>query len=347
MPGGEHSVRKRAYWRVLTIAFLLIRGASSGAVAQDTATPQAVALTPYEPRNDLSTLSGVIAVDGSSTVYPITDEAAVQFMDLADDVEIEVAFSGTGGGFEKFCRGETDVQDASRPINPDEIAACAQAGVNYYLFEVGYDGISIVVNPANDFVSCLTTAQLKHLWQHEEPASTWRDLDPSWPDDAIELYGPGPDSGTYDYFVETIIGVTDGSDLSRTDYFPSENDLDLVAGVEAQEDGLGFFGYAYYEQDRDKLKLVSVDGGNGCVAPSPQTIADGTYSPLSRLLYVYVKADSLQRPEVQEFVRFYVANARQLTIDVGYVAAPDQDYVDNQTKIEGALNGTVPPDGPS
>jgi phosphate transport system substrate-binding protein len=336
-------MRDRSLWPALIAALILSCG---GAAAQGAATPSSSTPLPYEPRTDLSSLAGAISVDGSSTVYPITDEAALRFMDLADDVRITVAFSGTGGGFAKFCNGETDIQDASRPIQADEQAACAAAGVQYYAFEVAYDGISVVVNPKNDFVTCLTVDQLKYLWRNEDPAKTWRDLDPTWPDDRIELYGPGPASGTYDYFVEAIIGVTDGTDMSRTDYFPSENDLDLVAGVESLEDALGFFGYAYYVHDKVKLKLVAVDAGAGCISPSPATIADGTYRPLSRPLFVYVKAATLQRPEVQEFVRFYLANAPQLAVDVGYVAAPASAYAEDQAKIEGAIAGTTPPGGP-
>ncbi len=330
-----------ARWRVLFAMFFLPVGSMLGVGAQES-TPAPVIL-PYEPRLDLSTLGGTITADGSSTVYPITDEAAIQFMDFAGGVEIAVDFSGTGGGFTLFCNGETDVQNASRPIEADEMAACAVAGIGYYVFEVAYDGISVVVNPENDFASCLTIAQLKALWQPDDHADTWQDLDPAWPDDTIELYGPGPRSGTFDYFTAAVVGA---ENASRTDYYPSENDLDLVLGVADHRDGLGYFGFAYYEENQDDLKLLAVDGGNGCVQPSPATIADGTYQPLSRPLYVYVKVESFARPEVQEFVRFYLANAQQIAVDVGYVAAPATVYVEDQTKIEGALAGTTPPDGP-
>jgi phosphate transport system substrate-binding protein len=332
----------RAQWRVLFAMLFLPVWGVLGADAQES-TPAAPVILPYEPRVDLSSLEGKIVVDGSSTVYPITDEAAIQFMDFAGDVEIEVAFSGTGGGFTLFCNGETDVQNASRPIEADEMAACAASGIGYYVFEVAYDGISIVVNPENDFVTCLTVAQLKLLWQPDGHANTWQDLDPTWPDREIELYGPGPRSGTFDYFTAAVVGA---ENASRTDYYPSENDLDLVLGVADHPDGLGYFGFAYYEENHDDLKLVAVDNGDGCIQPSPVTIADGTYAPLSRPLYVYVKVESLARPEIQEFVRFYLANAQQIAVEVGYVAAPAAIYVEDQAKIEGAIAGMTPPDGP-
>jgi phosphate transport system substrate-binding protein len=311
----------------LTISF-------SGAIAQD-ATP-----VPYTPSGDASNLSGTIVADGSSTVGPITEAVAEEFASVAPDVQLEVSISGTGGGFERFCNGETDIQDASRAIEDDEVANCAANGVEYYEFEVAYDGIAIVVNPENDFVTCLTVDQLKMMWQPENPATNWNQIDPSFPDQPISLYGPGTASGTYDYFTAQIVGE-EGS--STTDYNPSEDDNQLVEGVAGDENALGYFGLAYYEQNQDRLKLVGVDSGNGCVEPSADTVRDLSYAPLSRPLYVYVKAESLQRPEVQEFVKFYLASARDLVADVGYVASPDDVYVADQAELQGAIDGTATP----
>lgn len=321
----------------LVVALILGLWSVVGARAQD-ATP-----IPYTPPANAGDLSGKIIADGSSTVGPITEAVTEEFNAVAPNVEVEVNISGTGGGFKRFCAGETDIQDASRPIKPEEEEACRQAGVNYYVFEVAYDGLSIVVNPANDFVECLTVDQLKRLWEANSTVDSWNDLNPEWPDKPISLYGPGTDSGTYDYFVEAIIG---GDGSTRTDYTPSEDDNVLVEGVAGDENALGFFGFAYYEQNHDRLKLVAVDGGNGCVLPSKETVRDLSYKPLSRPLFVYVKAESLTRPEVQEFMRFYLANAMELVDDVGYVDSPVEVYVRDQQKLEAAIAGTAQPDGP-
>lgn len=315
---------------ILTVGSLVWGGAAS-AWAQDGA-----------PDADLESLSGTIEVDGSSTVGPITELVAERFRAQATGVKIRVNISGTGGGFDRFCAGETDLQDASRPIAADEAAACAAAGVGYFGFEVALDGITVVVNPANDFVSCLTVEQLRRLWMPDSPVTTWRDLDPAWPEREIALSGPGPASGTFDYFTEVIVG---DEDASREDYSYSEDDTVLVEEVAAAEDGLGYFGFAYYEQNQDRLKAVAVDAGAGCVAPSPATINDGSYRPLARPIYIYVSQESLARAEVREFVRFYLAAAREVVSEVGYVSSPDAVYAAAQAKLEGAIGGTVPLDG--
>ncbi len=321
----------------LVVALILGLWTALSAHAQE-ATP-----LPYTPPANAGDLSGKIIADGSSTVGPITEAVTEEFNAIAPNVQVEVNISGTGGGFKRFCAGETDIQDASRPIKPEEEEACRQAGVSYYVFEVAYDGLSIVVNPANDFVECLTVDQLKRLWEANSTVDSWNDLNPEWPDKPVSLYGPGTDSGTYDYFVEAIIG---GDGSTRTDYTPSEDDNVLVEGVAGDENALGFFGFAYYEQNQDRLKLVAVDGGNGCVLPSKETVRDLSYTPLSRPLYVYVRAESLARPEVQEFMRFYLANAMALVDEVGYVDSPVEVYVRDQQKLEAAIAGTVQPDGP-
>jgi phosphate transport system substrate-binding protein len=323
---------------MLTIALVATLAVSSiGALAQD-ATP-----APYTPATDLGSLSGSISADGSSTVGPITQAVAEEFAKEASGVQIKVDISGTGGGFKRFCNDETDVQDASRPITDEEIAACADKGVNYFEFEVAYDGVTVVVNAANDFVECLTVDQLKQLWVNGSTVKTWKDLNPDWPDDEVALYGPGTDSGTFDYFTEVINGEQDNS---REDYTPSEDDNVLVEGVAGDENALGYFGFAYYENNTDKLKAVQVDNGNGCVAPSKDTIRDGSYAPLSRPLFIYIKAQSLTRPEVQEFLRFYIANAPALVDDVGFIDAPGDIYIQGQQKAEAAIAGTIQPDGP-
>jgi phosphate transport system substrate-binding protein len=290
---------------------------------------------------DLRSLAGQIVSDGSSTVGPLTQAVAEEFNAQASNVQISVDISGTGGGFERFCAGETDVQNASRAIEEDEIAACAENGVDWYEFEVAYDGLTVVTNKENTWVTCLTTDQLKQLWQKENPANTWAVLNPEYPADTINLYGPGTDSGTFDFFVETILG----EDEIREDFTPSEDDNVLVEGVAGDVNALGYFGLAYYEANTDTLNAVAIDNGDGnCVTPSPETVQDGTYAPLSRPLYVYVKADSLKRPEVQEFVRFYLNQAPALAPEVGYVASPEETYTKDKARFEADVSGEGTPD---
>src|SRR4051812_18866555 len=250
--GNEQWLRRLGFTLLLT-ALLLAPGKT---VAQK-ATPVA---SPYVPQTDLSQLSGRIIADGSSTVWPIMVAVEEQFSELATNVVAEVEFSGTTRGFRRFCAGDSDLQDASRPITPDEETTCATNGVKYDVFPLGFDGITITVNPQNTWVPCLTVDQLRALWQPDSTIHTWKDLDPSWPDATIEFYAPGLDSGTFDYFTEAI---NDEVDAGRTDYIPSENDLDLVEGVASQKDALGYFGFAYYEQNADRLRSVAVDAGKG------------------------------------------------------------------------------------
>lgn len=307
----------------LTIGFA---GALSPAAAQET---------------DLSTLTGQIVSDGSSTVGPMTQAVAEEFAALAPQVQTSVDISGTGGGFARFCQGETDIQNASRPIDDEEIATCAENGVEWYEFEVAIDGITVVTNPANDWVECLTTDQLNMLWRMEDNATTWADLNPDWPAETINLYGPGTDSGTFDYFVEVILD----EDAIREDFTPSEDDNVLVEGVSGDANGLGYFGVAYYQENQDILNAVAIDSGDGnCVEPTPEAIGDGTYTPLSRPLFVYANAASFERPEVQEFLRFYLAEAGVLAADVGYVASPEEVYAADIESLESALSGSGTPD---
>lgn len=290
---------------------------------------------------DLSALTGSIASDGSSTVGPLTQAVAEEFIGSAPEVQISVDISGTGGGFERFCAGETDVQNASRAIDAEEVANCAENGVDWYEFEVAYDGLTVVTNPENTWATCLTVDQLKQLWQKENPATTWADLNPEWPADTINLYGPGTDSGTFDFFVETILGEDD----IREDFNPSEDDNVLVSGVAGDANALGYFGLAYYEANQDTLTAVAIDNNTGeCVTPSPETVQDGSYAPLSRPLYVYVAAPALERPEVQEFVRFYLQNAAVLAPEVGYVASPEDVYTADMEAFEADVAGEGTPD---
>ena len=299
------------------------------------------ALPGLAQETDVSALSGEVVSDGSSTVGPLTQAVAEEFNGQAPDVQISVDISGTGGGFERFCAGGTDVQNASRAIAADEIATCAENGVDWYEFEVAYDGLTVVTNPENTWLTCITTDQLTRLWQKESPATTWADLNPEYPADTINLYGPGTDSGTFDFFVETILGEDD----IREDFTPSEDDNVLVEGVAGDVNALGYFGLAYYEANQDVLNAVAIDNGDGnCVMPSPETVQDGTYAPLSRPLFVYVRADSLERPEVQEFVRFYLNEAPALAADVGYVASPDETYAEDLASYEAAISGDGTPD---
>lgn len=329
---------------IALVALIAGAGPMGRALAQE-APPDAQPSTvqPYVPPDGLGNVGGTIEIDGSSTVFPITDEARIRFEDLAGDLEIHGDFSGTGAGLARFCDGDIDIANASRPIEADEIAACAENNIRYYRFDVAFDGVTVAVNAANGFVTCLTLDQLRQLWRPDDPAETWQDLDPAWPDDQIDLYAPGVDSGTFDYFTAAVMGE---EDLSRDDYFPSEDDNILVTGVADDEDALGYFGYAYYADNQDRLRAVAVDAGSGCVLPSPQTIADGTYAPLSRPLFFYVRSESLGRQGVVEFVRYYLASAREIVPEVHYVPLPDAVYAAQQAKLEGALTGAIAPDGP-
>lgn len=279
-------------------------------------------------------LSGKIQADGSSTVFPIAEAMAEEFRAVQPGVQVTVGTSGTGGGFEKFCNDEIEIANASRPIKEEEAAKCKEKDIEYVELQVAYDGLSVMVNPNNDFVKCLTTDQLKAIWGPGSKVKTWKDVDSKWPAEVIKLYGPGTDSGTFDYFTKEINGE---EGASRSDYTASEDDNVLVQGVAGDDGSLGYFGYAYYSENRDKLKLVEVDGGKGCVAPSKETILDGTYAPLSRPIFIYVKKSALEREEVAEFAKFYIEQAKELVPTVGYIAAQDEVYEAEQEELKGAL----------
>jgi phosphate transport system substrate-binding protein len=283
-------------------------------------------------------LSGKITIDGSSTVQPFAEAAAELFKQDNPDVDITVGAAGTSGGFEKFCAGETDISDASRPIEPEEVDACKKGGVSYFDFQVANDGISVVTNPSLE-ISCLSVDQLKQLWSNSDVTNYSQlgndaDTGDPLPDADVSLYGPGTDSGTFDYFTDVINGE---EDLSRKDYQPSEDDNVLVQGVSGDSDGLGYFGFSYYEQNQDTLNLVSVDDGKGCVAPSSETIQDGSYSPLSRPLFMYPGTDAAQRPEVAAFVQFVADNYDEIATSALVVPMDSSQGSKAQADVQKAL----------
>ena len=274
---------------------------------------------------------GMIEIDGSSTVYPITVAVAEEFRKIHQDVQIPVGISGTGGGMKRFTKGEISIADASRPIKEKEAAAAEENDIEFIELEVAYDGLSVMVNPSNDWVDCLTIQELNKIWAPDSKIRNWSEIRDDFPDQALRLYGPGTDSGTFDYFTYTINGE---EGASRADYTPSEDDNVLVQGISGDKGALGYFGYAYYIPNQDKLKLVSVDGGTGCVSPTTTTINDGTYSPLSRPLLIYVNKTHLTKQIVKEFVTYYLTNAAKYSEEVGYVPLPDSSYDEELKKIQ-------------
>ena len=265
-------------------------------------------------------LTGTVDGDGSSTVFPVTEAVAEEFNRENSGVDITVGVSGTGGGFEKFCAGETDFSDASRPIKDSEAEACAAAGVEYVELTVAVDGLAVVVNPENDWADCLTTEELEAVWKPGSTVANWSQVRDGFPDQPLKLFGPGTDSGTFDYFTDEIVGE-EGS--SRVDYTASEDDNVLVQGVAGEKGALGYFGFAYYAENSDKLRVLGVDSGSGCVVPSDETVKANTYTPLSRPLFVYVRDQAAAREEVKEFFDFYLAIVNELVADVGYTPLAD------------------------
>ncbi len=266
----------------------------------------------------------VVKIDGSSTVYPVTEAVAEEFQKQTG-IKVTVGISGTGGGFKKFCRGETDISNASRPILQKEIDACKEKGIRYIELPVAFDALTVVINPQNTWAEKLTVAQLKKMW---EPAAkgtitNWNQIDPSFPNAPLKLFGAGADSGTFDYFTEAIVGK---SKSSRPDYTGSEDDNVLVQGVSSDKNALGYFGYAYYEENKGRLKAVAIDNGKGPVKPSIQTVLDGSYNPLSRPIFIYVNAESAKKPEVKSFVEFYMRNGERLVKKVAYIPLPSKAY---------------------
>ena len=287
-----------------------------------------------------SALSGAVAVDGSSTVAPISEAIAEEFQGANPGVRVTVGIAGTGGGFKRFCAGETDISDASRPITDAERESCAAAGIEFVEMPVAWDGLSIVVNPSNDFAECLTVAELKKIWEPNSKVTSWRDVRSDFPAQPIKLYGPGTDSGTFDYFTEVINGKAKSS---RPDYQASEDDNVLVQGVAGDQFALGYFGHAYVSKNLDKLKVVGVDSGTGCIQPTDETITNQTYTPLSRPLLLYVKRASMARPEVKEFIRFFMDEAKAIVPTTGYLALDDAQYQQNLQALDAPVGAPAAP----
>jgi phosphate transport system substrate-binding protein len=292
-------------------------------------------------------LSGDILVDGSSTVYPITEAMAEEFGKEQPDVRVTVGISGTGGGFKKFCAGETDISDASRPIKPSEVEQCQQNGIEYIELPVAFDGLAVMINPENDWVDYMTVEELRLLWEPDAQGkiTRWSQIREGWPDEEIHLFGAGTDSGTYDYFTDAIVGE---EGASRGDFQASEDDNVLVQGIASDPLALGFFGLAYYQENADKLKLVAVDdedpaNGEGPILPNEETVNGGTYQPLARPIFIYVRQEAAERPEVQGFVDFYLnlKNATTLVREVGYIPLPQGIIELAQGRFDNRVLGSI------
>ncbi len=285
-----------------------------------------------------SPLSGKVIGDGSSTVFPISEAVGEEFQKLNRGIKVAVATSGTGGGFKKLCKGEVDFAGASRPIEAPEIKACEEGKISFIELPVAYDGLTIVINPANTWAETLTTAELKKIWEPESKVQNWSDVRAGFPKDKIILYGPGHDSGTFDYFTKAIVGKEKSS---RADFTASEDDNTLVKGVASNKNALGYFGYAYFVSNAKKLKAVTIDNGKTKVLPSIKTIADGEYVPLSRPIFIYVSTKSLERPEVKAFAEFYINQSATLAEEVGYIALPKDLYSKTLSRLNTRVVGTM------
>jgi phosphate transport system substrate-binding protein len=321
-PGGDAQTVTRTVTGFLT-ATLTQPATTITKTLVSTVTTVAEGATPTRPAE----LRGDIEIDGSSTVYPITEAAAEEFMKRYPGVKISVGISGTGGGFKRFVIGETDINDASRPITRSEAEAAAKNGIEWIEVPIAIDGLAVVVNIRNDWVDCLTVSELREIWKPDSKVTKWSDIRPNWPNQPILLYGPGPDSGTFDYFTERVVGKAKSS---RTDYVASEDDAVLVAGVEAERYALGYFGYAYFVEARDRIRVVPVRddaiAGAGCITPTDETVGTFEY-PLSRPLFIYVSKKSWEtKPALREFVIFYIENGVQLVRKVGYTPLPAEYY---------------------
>jgi len=278
-------------------------------------------------------LRGTIEVDGSSTVYPITEAVAEEFRKVYPGVQVNVAISGTGGGFKRWVVGEMDINDASRPITAKEAETARANGIDWVEVKVAIDGLAIVVHPRNDWAQCITVEELRRIWEPGSTVRRWNEVRPEWPDRPLNLYGAGTDSGTFDYFTERVMGK---ARASRPDYTASEDDNVLVQGVSGDLNALGYFGLAYYEENQGKVKILAVDDGYGCIYPEREAVTRGTY-PLSRPLFIYVNRKSLERPEVKAFLRFYLEHAGALSAEVGYVPLPEEEYRRQLQELEPLL----------
>ncbi|MCN0178033.1 PstS family phosphate ABC transporter substrate-binding protein [Salinispora arenicola] len=295
----------------------------------------ALALTGCSSNNDTASdgdkLSGEVKVNGSSTVAPLSEAAATFYKETQSDVNVSVGTSGTGGGFERFCKGETDISDASRPIKDSEKEACAAAGIEYKELVVANDALTVVVSKDNDWADCLTVDQLKTIWEPDSKVTNWKQIDPTFPDEPLKLFGPGTDSGTFDYFTDEINGE---EGASRTDYTASENDNVVVQGVAGTKGGLGYFGFTYFEENADKLKALKVDGGSGCVEPSLKTAQENTYQPLSRPLFIYVSDAGVKKEQVADFVTFYIERIDDIVLEAQYVPLTEEQKSTLKTEFD-------------
>jgi phosphate transport system substrate-binding protein len=337
----QNQIRKPVFKQAYGGAIILSLLALTVGCSTPTAPPQAGSQSPPASET-VPAAQATIVIDGSSTVYPLTDEAVQEYQfENRETPEFSVAFSGTSGGFRKFCAGETDISDASRPINVSEIEACRAAGVEYVELPVAFDALTVAVHPDNTWAETMTVAELKQLWEPaaEGTIKTWNQIRPDWPNQPINLYGAGGDSGTFDYFTEAIVGA---SRSSRKDYTASEDDEELVRGLRNDPNGLAYFGYAYYEENQRLLRPVAIDNGNGPVMPSSEAVVEGQYQPLSRPLFIYVNTKSLDsKPGLREFVEFYLLNAETFAKVVGYVPLPDETYTIALDHLQQNKVGTV------
>jgi phosphate transport system substrate-binding protein len=318
-------IRQRRKFPVF-LGVLVLLATACGRESEESTTPPASS----------GNLSGSVEVDGSSTVGPLVTAAAEQFQGEQPGVRVTVGISGTGGGFERFCAGETDISNASRPIKDDEEAPiCQQNGVEYTELQVATDALTVVTNKENDWVDCLTTDQLKKIWEPaaEGKINSWNQIDPSFPNERLTLAGAGTDSGTFDYFTDEINGE---EGASRSDYQATEDDNTTVTFVSGERGALGYFGFSYFEENQDALNAIPIDGGNGCVAPSVDTAQAGEYTPLSRPLFIYVKNESLQRPEVKAFVQYMLDNAQSIAETAQFVPLNDEQLAESMSRLEQA-----------
>lgn len=326
-------------------------GSDTATTPADSASPEGGDAATTAPATG-EAAAGAVDIDGSSTVFPISEAMAEEFMLANPDAKVTVGVSGTGGGFKRFCAGETDISNASRPIKAEEAELCAQAGVEFIEVPIAYDGLSVVVNPANDWAVCLTPEELANTWAPtaEGKVTTWKQVNASFPDSPLTLYGAGTDSGTYDYFVEATVDDVLGEEGTRGDYTASEDDNVVVQGVASDPGSMGFFGFAYYEENADSLKIVQIKNANGdCVEPTVETIKSGEYNPLSRPIFFYVKKAAYEEnPAVKAFVDFQLDSANgSLVEEVGYIPLPDATMEKVRTRTSSLTLGSLFEDGSS
>jgi len=324
----------RTIARAALLLLLLVTLAGCGGDGRDSDDAAGGETTTAPTSESGGDLSGRIQADGSSTVGPYTTAAAEAFRGVEPGVQVTVGVSGTGGGFERFCRGETDLSNASRAIKDEEIAACKKEGIEYVEFQVANDALTVVANTENDWATCLTVEQLKKIWKTGSKVGNWNQVDASFPDQELKLFGPGTDSGTFDYFTDEINGE---EGASRSDYGASEDDNVIVQGVTGEKGGLGYFGFSYFEENQDSLKALEIDAGEGCIAPSVETAQDGTYKPLSRPLFVYAKKASFKRPEVEAFIKYLLDNETQIAESSQYVPLTDEQLTKAKSDYEAAI----------